>query len=260
LTALSPARVAVVVPTYNERDRLTDLVSAIFAAYDSEAIDGEIVIVDDNSPDGTGALADELARRYRVTVVHRPGKLGLGTAVIDGFGATAAPIVGVIDADLSHPPALLPRMLAVMQSQSADFVVASRYIPGGGTRNWGFARLWMSRAACMMARSLTPVRDATSGFFLVRRALAREVQISAGGFKICLELLVRGRPSVVVEVPYVFVGRTAGESKMSLKEAIGYVDQLRELRSFVRTHPKLEQSYRRFTPVELERASALDRR
>jgi dolichol-phosphate mannosyltransferase len=247
----TPASLSIVVPTYNERDRLEDLVREIFAAYAAERLNGELVIVDDNSPDGTGALADELATRHRITVLHRRGKLGLGTAVVEGFAAAAAPIVGVIDADLSHPPALLPRMLAVMQSASADFVIASRYIPGGGTRNWGLARLTMSRLACLMARGLTPIRDATSGFFLIRRDLARDVQISSGGFKICLELLVRGRPRSIVEVPYVFVGRTAGESKMNLKEALGYLEQLKQLRRFVAAHPKLAQSYIRLSREEL---------
>jgi dolichol-phosphate mannosyltransferase len=155
---------------------------------------------------------------------------------------------------------MLPRMLAVMQSSSADFVVGSRYIQGGGTRNWGLGRLWMSKLACLLARRLTPVRDATSGFFLVRRDLARGVKISAGGFKICLELLVRGRPTHVIEVPYVFVGRTAGESKMNLKEATGYLAQLRELQRFVASHPRLQQTYRRLPPEELERVLALNRR
>lgn len=247
----SPATISIVVPTYNERDRLTDLVEAIFRAYAAERLEGELVIVDDNSPDGTGALADDLARRHRIRVLHRAGKLGLGTAVIEGFEAATAPIVGVIDADLSHPPALLPRMLAAMQSASADIVVGSRYIPGGGTRQWERSRLLMSRFACVMARGLTPIRDATSGFFLIRRDLARDVRISAGGFKICLELLVRSRPASVVEVPYVFTGRTAGESKMNLKEAMGYLEQLRQLRRFVASQPKLRQAYRRLTAEEL---------
>jgi dolichol-phosphate mannosyltransferase len=247
-----PATLSIVVPTYNERDRLTDLVEAIFAAYSAEGLDGELIIVDDNSPDGTGALADELARRHRITVLHRAGKLGLGTAVIEGFEAATAPVVGVIDADMSHPPGLLPRMFAVMQATGADLVVASRYIPGGGTRNWEKSRLLMSRIACLMARGLTPIRDATSGFFLIRRELARGVRISAGGFKICLELLVRSRPSAVVEVPYVFVGRTAGESKMNFKEAMGYLQQLRSLRDFVSGHPPLRQSYRRMTVDEVD--------
>ncbi|HMF60845.1 MAG TPA: polyprenol monophosphomannose synthase [Vicinamibacterales bacterium] len=250
--APGPATISIVVPTYNERDRLTDLVEAIFGAYAAERLDGELIIVDDNSPDGTGALADDLARRHRITVLHRAGKLGLGTAVIEGFEAATAPVVGVIDADMSHPPALLPRMLAVMQSARADVVVASRYIQGGGTRNWEKSRLIMSRIACMMARGLTPIRDATSGFFLIRRELARGVHISAGGFKICLELLVRSRPAVVVEVPYVFVGRTAGESKMNFKEAMGYLHQLKALRGFVRSQAKLQQSYRRLTVAELQ--------
>lgn len=247
-----PAALSIVVPTYNERDRLTDLVEAIFAAYAAAQLDGELIIVDDNSPDGTGALADDLAARHRIVVLHRAGKLGLGTAVIEGFAAATAPVVGVIDADMSHPPALLPRMFAAMRASDADAVVASRYIPGGGTRNWARSRLLMSRLACVMARGLTPIRDATSGYFLIRRELARGVEISAGGFKICLELLVRSRPASLVEVPYVFVGRTAGESKMNLKEATGYLRQLRALRRFVASHPPLRQAYRRLTVRELE--------
>jgi len=251
LASPQTAALSIVVPTYNERDRLADLVEAIFHAYRAEQVDGELVIVDDNSPDGTGALADDLARRFRIQVIHRSGKLGLGTAVIAGFERALAPVVGVIDADLSHPPAVLPRMLAVMRHASADMVIGSRYVPGGGTHNWPAGRLIMSRLACVMARPLTPVRDATSGFFLIRRDLARGVRISAGGFKICLELLVRGQPATVVEVPYVFEGRTAGESKMNLKEALGYLSQLRDLRQFQRSRPKAPQTYRAVPAEEL---------
>ena len=245
------AALSIVVPTYNERDRIGELVEAIFAAYAAEHVAGELIVVDDNSPDGTGALADELARRHRITVVHRRGKLGLGTAVIAGFAAATAPIVGVIDADMSHPPAMLPRMLAVLSAESADLVVASRYIPGGGTRGWPLGRLVMSRLACLLARGLTPIHDATSGFFLIRRDFASGVRISAGGFKICLELLVRGRPASVVEVPYVFEGRTAGASKMNLTEALGYLRQFRQLWQFVRAEPAFPQRYRRLTRGEL---------
>jgi dolichol-phosphate mannosyltransferase len=251
--ASAPAALTIVVPTYNERDRLGDLVEQVFDGYNAEGLDGELVIVDDNSPDGTGALADELAARHRITVVHRAGKLGLGTAVVEGFAAATAPIVGVIDADLSHPPRMLPRMLASMQQAQADMVIGSRYIPGGGTRNWGVGRLLMSRFACLMARGLTPVKDATSGFFLIRKDLAQGVSISAGGFKICLELLVRSRPGRVVEVPYVFVGRTAGESKMNTREALGYIEQLRNLWRFTRSQPALQQRYTRATVDQLQR-------
>lgn len=243
---------SIIVPTYNERDRLPELVAAIFAAFGAARLHGELIVVDDNSPDGTGALAEELAARHAIRVLHRPGKLGLGTAVVDGFSTAAAPVVGVIDADMSHPPMLLPRMFAAMQEARADVVVASRYVPGGGTRGWPFTRLLMSRMACLLARGLTPVRDATSGFFLIRRDLAREVRISAGGFKICLELLVRGRPASVLEVPYVFAGRTAGESKMNLKEAVGYLVQLRDLHRFRREHPPARSAYTRLAPEVLQ--------
>jgi dolichol-phosphate mannosyltransferase len=244
LSAAPAPVLSIIVPTYNERDRLPELVDAIFAAYESEGLDGEIVVVDDNSPDGTGQLAEELAKVRRIGVVHRAGKLGLGTAVIEGFAAAAAPIVGVIDADLSHPPSLLPGMLSIMHRERADLVIGSRYIPDGGTSNWPLSRLLMSRLACVLARGLTPVRDATSGFFLIRRELARGVRISAGGFKICLELLIRGRPATVVEVPYVFTGRTAGESKMNLKEALGYLVQLRDLYRVAKSAPDRPVTYR----------------
>jgi len=232
--ATAPA-LALVVPAYNERDRLPELVRAIFTAYQSAGIAGELVIVDDNSPDGTGAVADELARTFQIRVVHRAGKLGLGTAVVEGFAAADAQVVGVIDADLSHPPELVPRMFSVMQAEQADMVIGSRYIPGGGTRNWEMSRVLMSKFACLMARGLTPVRDATSGFFIMRRDRARGVTISAGGFKICLELLIRSEPRLVIEIPYVFTGRTVGESKMNMKEATGYLRQLRELHAYRRS-------------------------
>ena len=231
--ATAPA-LALVVPTYNERDRLPELVRAIFSAYQSAGVAGELVIVDDNSPDGTGVVADELARSFQIRVVHRAGKLGLGTAVVEGFSAAEAQVVGVIDADLSHPPALVPRMFSILQAEKADMVIGSRYIPGGGTSNWETSRVLMSKFACLLARGLTPVRDATSGFFLMHRERARGVAISAGGFKICLELLIRSEPRLVVEVPYVFTGRTAGESKMNHKEATGYLKQLSDLHAFKR--------------------------
>ena len=247
------AALSIVVPTFNERERLADLVDAIFAAYAAERLDAELIIVDDNSPDGTGRLADELARKYRIQVLHRSGKLGLGTAVVAGFALASAPIVGVIDADLSHPPQMLPRMTAVMQQTGADVVVASRYVPGGAVRNWPAGRRAMSRVACLLARGLTPVRDAASGFFLIRRDLARGVTISAGGFKICLELLVRGRPRRVVEVPYTFEDRAAGVSKMNRKEALGYLAQLWDLYRFKRANPSPPQDYRQFTLDQVQR-------
>jgi dolichol-phosphate mannosyltransferase len=223
------AALSIIVPTYNERDRLEHLVRAVFGTLQACRIAGEVVVVDDNSPDGTGALADRLAETYPLRVVHRAGKLGLGTAVIAGFGVASADLLGVMDADLSHPADAVPGMLAVLDSTGSDMVVGSRYIPGGGSKDWSALRSLMSMFACRLAAPITPVRDATSGFFIVRRPSIEGVEISAGGFKICLELLVRGRIRAVAEAPYVFVGRTAGESKMNVREALGYLVQLRDL-------------------------------
>jgi dolichol-phosphate mannosyltransferase len=218
-----------VVPTYNERDRLGELVDALFETAARAGLALEVVIVDDNSPDGTGRVADELARTRRMQVVHRSGKLGLGTAVVAGFAVASAGIVGVMDADFSHPPSLVPALFEAMRGHDADLVVASRYVPGGSTPNWPYRRRLLSRVACLLARPLSPIRDAASGYFLIRASIARRVTIKAGGFKICLELVVRAWPTRLVEVPYRFDDREAGESKMSLREAAGYLVQLRDL-------------------------------
>lgn len=218
-----------VVPTYNERDRLEELVTAVFRAAAARGLSIEMVVVDDNSPDGTGALADELSKRFPLKVVHRAGKLGLGTAVIEGFAAASADVVGVMDADFSHPPALVPDLYEAFVKTNADVVVGSRYIQGGSTPDWPMRRRLLSRAACLLARGLSPIRDAASGFFLIRRELARDTKIKAGGFKICLELVVRSGASRLVEVPYRFDDRELGDSKMSTREAAGYLFQLRDL-------------------------------
>lgn len=218
-----------ILPTYNERDRLAELVDAVFTACASSGVALELIIVDDNSPDGTGRIADELAATRPMRVVHRPGKLGLGSAVVAGFSVARAEIVGVMDADFSHPPALVPRMFAILRATEADLLVASRYIPGGSTPNWPFTRRLLSRIGCWLARPLVPLRDAASGFFLIRRAIAAGVTIKAGGFKICLELVVRGAPRRLIEMPYRFDDRELGESKMSLAEAARYLVQLRDL-------------------------------
>ena len=220
---------SMIVPTYNERERIAELVSAVFAACEAHGVLVEMVIVDDNSPDGTGAVADELSRTRNVKVVHRSGKLGLGTAVVAGFEVASAPVLGVMDADFSHPPSLVPRLLETFKASNADVVVGSRYVSGGSTPSWPLKRRVLSRTACMLARPLSPIRDAASGFFLIRRDVARGVAIKAGGFKILLELLVRAHPRRLVEVPYRFDDRERGESKMSMKEAAGYLVQLKDL-------------------------------
>lgn len=220
---------SIVVPTYNERARLAELVDAVLSVSADAGVALEVIVVDDASPDGTGALAEALARSRPMQVVHRAGKLGLGSAVVAGFAVARAPVVGVMDADLSHPPAFVPVLYQALQAAGADMVVGSRYVPGGRIPAWPFWRRVLSRAGCLAARPLAPLRDATSGFFLIRRDLAQRTAVRAAGFKICLELVVRGGPANLVEVPIRFDDRAAGESKMSWREATGYLVQLRDL-------------------------------
>lgn len=242
-----------VVPTFNERERIAELVHAVFDACGAAGVTLELVIVDDNSPDGTGAVADALAATHRVRVIHRAGKLGLGTAVVEGFAVASAPTVGVMDADFSHPPAMVPRLLGVLRSTGADVVIGSRYVPGGSTPNWPPWRRLLSRTACLAARPLSPVRDAASGFFLIRRDIATGVAIRAGGFKICLELVLRGWPRHLVEVPYRFDDREQGESKMSFREAAGYLVQLRDLYLLrVRGGSRPRRRYQQVRPADVD--------
>jgi dolichol-phosphate mannosyltransferase len=246
----------IVIPTYNERDRIGVLLERVFDACDREGLAVAVVIVDDNSADGTGVVADEWASLRRVRVIHRAGKLGLGTAVLEGFAIAQTEIVGVMDGDLSHPPELLPRLFRTIGDGHFDLVVASRYVRGGGTSNWSLGRWLLSRAGCWLARPLTPVRDAMSGFFLIRRARLDGFRTSVRGFKIGLELFVRSKPRRLAEVGYVFVGRSLGASKMNLVEASGFLQQLTSLYRHALAAPVSRPAYVTIVEAQERVASA----
>jgi dolichol-phosphate mannosyltransferase len=218
--------ISVVVPTYNEKDNLGDLVKRITAACSGTGIDPEIVIVDDNSPDGTGDYAEELAKTYRMKVVHRTGKLGLSSAVIEGFRISSGSIFVVMDADLSHPPEKIPEMVGKIQSGEAEVVVGSRYVKGGGAENWPFYRKVISKGATLIARGLTKVKDPMSGFFALKKEVLDGAELSPVGYKIGLEILVKGKYSKVVEVPIRFANRKAGSSKLGGMEMLRYIDHV----------------------------------
>jgi dolichol-phosphate mannosyltransferase len=223
---------SLIIPTYNEREQVVPLIEQVFAACHASGLRPEVIVVDDNSPDGTGACAATLADRWPVRVVPRPTKLGLGSAVLDGCAVAGSNVIGVMDADFSHPPQLLPSLFAALLRFDADMVVASRYVKGGGTSGWPFSRRTMSRIACWAARPLTPVRDPMSGFFLIRRERLAAFRTRAPGFKIGLEFLVRTAPRKVAELPYVFAERVAGRSKMGAGEVLRFVRQIASLAGY----------------------------
>jgi dolichol-phosphate mannosyltransferase len=213
-----------VIPTYNERDNLDELVARIGKACAGAGIEVEIVIVDDNSPDGTGAHAEELAKVNRMKVVHRPGKLGLSSAVLEGFKAASGDLLLVMDADLSHPPEKIPEMFARISSGEAELVFGSRYVKDGSVENWPFYRRIISKGATIFARGLTKVEDPMSGFFMLRRSVIEGAELNPVGYKIGLEILVKGKYSKVVEVPIHFANRKAGKSKLGVGEYLKYID------------------------------------
>ncbi len=233
---------SIIVPTYNERDNLPLLVGRLFDALGGSGIDAELIVVDDNSPDGTAAVAEALGTRYRVRVVRRPGKKGLSSAVMEGWRAAEGDILGVMDADLSHPPEVIPRVVAPIRRGQADVSVGSRYCPGGATDGWPAYRRLVSRGASLMAKPLTSLKDPMSGLIFFRRQVIQGVDLNPRGFKIGLEILVKGHYNVVVEVPYTFRDRNAGKSKCGPGEYVNYVRHASSL--YRHAHPVLARATR----------------
>jgi dolichol-phosphate mannosyltransferase len=212
-----------VVPTYNEAGSLPLLVDRLVKAFAGR--EWELVVVDDGSPDGTADLADGLGKTHPIRVLRRPGKAGLASAVVAGFAAARGDTLLVMDADLSHPPEVAPKLADAIAS-GADLAVGSRYVSGGGIEDWPMRRQVVSRVACLMGNALVPVRDSTSGFFALRRSVVDGVKLNPIGFKIGFEVMARGRYKKVVEVPYTFRDREHGASKFGQREIVQYVQQL----------------------------------
>lgn len=223
MLSTSPLRAALVLPTYNERENLPALVAAIQAL----PAPIHIIVVDDDSPDGTGLLADELAARSpSVEVIHRPGKLGLGTAYAAGFRqaiAVGADLILSMDADFSHDPKYLPAILEA--SNRYDLVIGSRYVPGGGVRDWPWHRQLMSWGANTLAHIVVGLhaRDCTAGFRCYRRQVLVAVDpasIRANGYSYLIEMLYGCQRAgfTIGEVPIIFTDRRLGQSKISKGE------------------------------------------
>jgi dolichol-phosphate mannosyltransferase len=223
-------RVWVVIPTYNEAENVEGIVSATIGQLERLAPDSHrILIVDDNSPDGTGAIADQLTERYpQVEVLHRATKTGLGHAYLAGFAralASDAELVVEMDADFSHDPRYLEPLLAA--ARDADLVLGSRYVEGGGTENWGIVRRLISRGGGLYARAIlgVPVHDLTGGFKCIHRRVLEAIALEtvrAEGYVFQIEVTYRAILAGfrVTEVPIVFRDRKVGTSKMSSRIAL----------------------------------------
>jgi dolichol-phosphate mannosyltransferase len=221
----------VTLATYNERDNLAELIAAIHA----EVPRADVLVIDDNSPDGTGALADELGRRDpRIRVLHRPGKLGLGTATLAAMRLAidhGYDLLLNLDADFSHPPRYLPALLAGMRDH--DVMIGSRYVPGGGTKGWPLSRQFISRAVNLFVRLVMglPVRDASGAFRCYRVSKLRAAdldRVRSRGYSFQQEVLFRCHQAGcrLGEFPIVFENRKAGASKVNWRESVRSLSML----------------------------------
>ncbi len=222
--------ITLVIPTYNEAGNIPILVEKVFKIFSDEKLDGHIIIVDDDSPDQTWKVAENLKDKFpNLEVLRRQDKKGLSSAVLDGFALANTEIVGVMDADLSHPPEKISELVLPIIKGEADFTLGSRYIDQGGTENWPLRRKISSKIATLAVLGLTKVKDPMSGFFFLKREVIKNVKLSPKGFKIGLEILVRGNCENVIEVPIVFRDRKYGESKLSSNVIVDYLFHVSKL-------------------------------
>jgi len=222
--------ISIVVPTYNERDNIRPLVENISSLSENHKLPLELIIVDDDSPDGTSDEARKLQTRIPLRIITRRWRRGLSSAVIEGFEIAKGEIFGIMDADLSHDFRIIPQMVKAIVEENHDIAIGSRYIKGGGfDKRWPFKRRALSFIGTQFARRLIPVHDPLSGFMLFKKEILSGVKLNTYGFKIALEILVRTNSNKIREIPYLFVNREKGKSKIGIRTMLGYFFQLCEL-------------------------------
>lgn len=217
----------VIIPTFNEKANIKNIVMAVDAVFHENALNGQVLVVDDNSSDGTISIVRELKKIHpNVDILVRTEDHGLSQSVADGFSHAFSEIFIVIDADFSHPPVMIPRMYAEIRKGN-DVVIGSRYMAGGGIRDWPLKRRLISIGATFLGRLLFPdVTDPVSGFFAIRKSVVENAHLKPRGYKILLEVLGKGTWEKDVEIPFEFVDREAGSSKLKLKTIIEYAEQV----------------------------------
>ena len=234
-------QISIVIPTYNEKENLPELIKKIVNVFEKNNLDGNVIVVDDNSPDGTGHIADQLAEKdHRIQVIHRKGKLGIGTAHIAGFKHALkhnnSDLIFSMDSDLSHDPKYLPDFIN-MHEKGFDVIVGSRYVDGGGVVNWGLYRKAVSKGANVLASTLLGVKvhDMTTGYRCYDRRVLEKLDldsIKSNGYSFLEEILFfcKKEDFSISETPIIFVDRAHGKSKLSKKEMIKFFLTILRLR------------------------------
>ena len=237
---MAAKQVSVIIPTFNESENICNVLESI--KEHMPKIDIEAIVVDDNSPDGTGKIVEEYVKSmrdiagYSISVIHRKAKNGLSSAIIDGLKKSNGDTVVVMDSDLSHPPQIIPKMLETLKQTQCDIVVASRYVTGGAINGWTLKRKLMSKVATKIAKKGLGITssDPMSGFFAFRRKITDGLKFDAIGYKILLELLVKTKGVKVEEIPYTFTNRKLGSSKLDTSTIIDYCKSVWKLYKYGR--------------------------
>ena len=221
------SKLSVVIPSFNEAENVENLVERIHKALNG--ISYEIIFVDDSTDNTPEVINDVIKKNPNVRLKHRTGKKGLSSAVIEGFKMAKGDYIAVMDADLQHPPEILHSMYKCLES-GADICIPSRFVPGGSDGGLGPYRKFVSLIARYIGKILLPslrtITDPTSGLFMFRREVIQDADLQPIGWKIMIEVLAMGTYSTVVEIPYIFKSRPAGESKLTTRVTLQYLQQL----------------------------------
>jgi dolichol-phosphate mannosyltransferase len=240
--ALQVNRFTLVIPTLNEAGNIATLLDRATAALAKVKVPWDILVVDDESSDGTSGIVEDYHKsESRVRLMSRTRRRGLAGAITFGWTQTDADIIGVMDADLQHPPELLPLLLDEI-SKGCDLAIASRYLSSGSTENWNRGRQFLSYLAILASRPVqrqtSKVKDPMSGFFVLRRACIAELEFQPTGFKLLLEILAKGRIKSVAEVPFKFASRHSGASKANVMTGFQYFALLYKLSRYLISGPR----------------------
>ncbi|MDH3341316.1 MAG: glycosyltransferase family 2 protein [Nitrosopumilus sp.] len=241
-------QISIIIPTYNESENIIKILHSIGEVLPKN-VPTQAIVVDDNSPDGTGKLVEDYLKNvkkiadYTIEIIHRKAKNGLGSAILNGIQYAKGDTIVVMDSDFSHPPQIIPKLIESIKKYQYDIAVASRYIKGGKIQGWSLKRKIMSKFATLIAKKGLGIdtKDPMSGFFAFKRNIIKGLNIDAIGYKILLEILVKTRDVNVKEIPYTFQDRELGSSKLTMKTIFDYYRSVWKLYRYGKPYEKQEK-------------------
>ena len=241
-------QVSIIIPTYNESQNIINILKSIGSNLPKNLLT-QAIIVDDNSPDGTGKIVEDYMKNlkkmanYTIEVIHRKAKDGLGSAILNGIQHAKGDTIVVMDSDFSHPPQIIPKLIESVKKYQFDIAVASRYIKGGNIQGWSLKRKIMSKFATLIAKKGLGIdaKDPMSGFFAFKKNILNGLNIDAIGYKILLEILVKTKNVTITEIPYTFQDREFGSSKLNYKTILDYYKSVWKLYRYGKPLEKQEK-------------------